>query len=249
MKIALLNFGLLQTDTVCELLASRRYQCESYSSCAEVVRRYAKEPFDLLVLDLHHREKETNLVQEVRRHIPTPVPILCVARLADQEVILESLDAGATDYIATPIRHQELSVRVTVLLRRAYPMRVYGERLQFGAYVFEPARERAERDGKLLDLTRKEFDLGLLFFRNLGRPLSRALIVETVWGADHPEMSRTMDTHVSRVRNKLGLNPKHGFRLAPVYGYGYRLEELTTDRRESPTVGSPINRLANAATA
>ncbi|MBL4951476.1 winged helix-turn-helix domain-containing protein, partial [Neobacillus sp. YIM B02564] len=62
--------------------------------------------------------------------------------------------------------------------------------------------------------------------RNTGRPLSRTLIVETVWSGNPLGMSRTMDTHVSRVRNKLGLTPGRGYRLSPVYGYGYRLDEI-----------------------
>ena len=70
------------------------------------------------------------------------------------------------------------------------------------------------------------FALALLFFRNLGRPLSRAYIHEAVWQRDTALPSRTMDTHVSRVRNKLQLKPEHGYRLVPVYSYGYRLEKL-----------------------
>jgi len=78
----------------------------------------------------------------------------------------------------------------------------------------------------VLDVTHKEFALALLFFRNMGRPLSRAYIHEAVWQRDTALPSRTMDTHVSRVRNKLQLKPEHGYRLVPVYSYGYRLEKL-----------------------
>ena len=75
-------------------------------------------------------------------------------------------------------------------------------------------------------MTQKEFSLALLFFRNIGRPLSRAYIHESVWVRENDVPSRTMDTHVSRVRNKLHLRPENGFRLVPVYSYGYRLEKL-----------------------
>jgi DNA-binding response OmpR family regulator len=93
--------------------------------------------------------------------------------------------------------------------------------------------------GKPVDVTRKEFDLALLFLRNLGRPLSRTLIVETVW-AGHPlQTSRTMDTHVSRVRNKLGLIPEQGYRLSPVYGYGYRLDEIKLGNDHGQGDGQP----------
>jgi DNA-binding response OmpR family regulator len=81
-------------------------------------------------------------------------------------------------------------------------------------------------DGEQIDVTHKEFNLALLFFRNLGRPLSRAYIHESIWVRETAVPSRTMDTHVSRVRNKLRLRPENGFRLVPVYSYGYRLEKL-----------------------
>ncbi len=90
--------------------------------------------------------------------------------------------------------------------------------------------------GKTVDLTQKEFDLALLFFRHLGRPLSRAFIHETVWSRDAELVSRTMDTHVSRVRNKLALRPENGYRLAPVYSYGYRLEQLGGNEPEKASV-------------
>jgi DNA-binding winged helix-turn-helix (wHTH) protein len=67
----------------------------------------------------------------------------------------------------------------------------------------------------------------VLFLRNVGRLLSRAEIRETVWGPRAPFSSRTLDTHVSRIRDRLGLTPSHGWRLAAVYGYGYRLQHIT----------------------
>ncbi|MFN5354833.1 MAG: helix-turn-helix domain-containing protein, partial [Burkholderiaceae bacterium] len=75
-------------------------------------------------------------------------------------------------------------------------------------------------------LTRKEFLLALLFFRHLGRPLSRATIHEAVWPKVAELNSRSLDTHISRVRSKLALRPENGYRLAPVYSYGYQLEGL-----------------------
>jgi DNA-binding response OmpR family regulator len=126
-----------------------------------------------------------------------------------------------------PVRRGELLIRVQVLLRRAYPAQNTSEQIQFGQYVFELPIGRLSLNGKQIDVTQKEFDLALLFFRNLGRPLSRAYILEAIWSREVDVPSRTMDTHVSRVRNKLHLKPENGFRLTPVYSYGYRLEELS----------------------
>jgi DNA-binding response OmpR family regulator len=229
MKIAILDFDLVQAESVCEVLARMGHACHSFTSGPELFQRVCRDSYDLLVVDVQHPEAEMNLIQAIRQHVPATVPILCITRLANEEEIVASLDAGANDYMFKPIRRRELVTRVLVLLRRAYPSQTDEEQLYFGSYVFEPRSGRLTIMGKPVEVTRKEFDLALLFFRNVGRPLSRTLIVETVWGGNPPEMSRTMDTHVSRVRHKLRLIPGCGFRLAPVYGFGYRLDQLKPD--------------------
>lgn len=226
MKIAILDFDLIQAESVCQILASIGHECYPFASSTELLQRFRREPYDALVVNLQHAEDETNLLQAVRNQVSTTVPILCITGSADEEKIVASLDAGANDYLIRPIRRRDLVARILVLLRRAYPFQTNADQLQFGTYVFEPRRGRLTVMGAPVDVTRKEFDLALLLFRHISRPLSRAFIAETVWRGDSPEISRTMDTHVSRVRNKLKLIPERGFRLAPVYGFGYRLDEV-----------------------
>jgi DNA-binding response OmpR family regulator len=143
-----------------------------------------------------------------------------------EDDIVAGVGAGASDYMIKPLRRGELLARVQAMLRRAYPSQTGAEQLQFGPYVFETRPGRLLMDGAIVDVTHKEFYLALLFFRNIGRPLSRAYIHEAVWIRETAVPSRTMDTHVSRVRNKLQLKPENGFRLVPVYSYGYRLEKM-----------------------
>lgn len=233
MKIAMLDFDLIQAKSVCAIFASLGHECHPFTSGAELLQRFSHKPYDVLILNLQHPEEEADLVQAMRKQMSSSVPILCVIGSINEDKIVATLDAGANDYMFRPIRRRDLITRVLVLLRRAYPSQTQGEQLRFGSYVFEPRTGRLTVLGKPVDVTRKEFDLALLFFRNIGRPLSRILIVETVWGENPPEMSRTMDTHVSRVRHKLGLIPGRGFRLAPVYGFGYRLDQVNPDRRDS----------------
>jgi DNA-binding response OmpR family regulator len=126
------------------------------------------------------------------------------------------------------LRRSELPLRIRVLVARAMPDKLRGPTLDFGRYAFDVRGARLQCGGQAVTLTQKEFDLALLFFRNLGRPLSRATIHEAVWPKDAEFSSRTMDTHVSRVRSKLGLKPENGYRLSPVYSYGYQLEQLAS---------------------
>jgi len=167
------------------------------------------------------------IVRQARNKLETTIPVLFMTGRSSEDDIVAGLAAGANDYMIKPIRRGELAARVQALLRRAYPSQTVNEQIQFGAYVFEPRPGRLMMDGGEIDLTQKEFDLALLLFRNIGRPLSRSYIHESVWVREQEIPSRTMDTHVSRVRNKLKLRPENGFRLVPVYSYGYRLEQLS----------------------
>jgi len=226
MKIAVVDLDVTQAKFVCEILTNAGHECTSFHESAELLQRFQREPYDVLVVTLPYVEEETNPVQAIRKQVPAAVPILYITGVTNDGGIVASLAAGANDYLIKPIRHRELVTRMLVLLRRAYPFQTDNEQLQFGSYVFELRRGRLSVMGKSVAVTKKEFDLALLFFRNVGRPLSRSLIVETVWAGNPPEISRTMDTHVSRVRNKLSLIPEHGFRLSPIYGFGYRLDKI-----------------------
>ncbi|MNL56734.1 Alkaline phosphatase synthesis transcriptional regulatory protein PhoP [compost metagenome] len=88
-----------------------------------------------------------------------------------------------------------------------------------------------------MSLAPKEFDLALLFFRNLGRLMSRDVIAECVWNREIPATSRTLDTHLSNIRQKLQLRPEHGVRLSSSYALGYRLElnSAVEDNPASPS--------------
>ena len=173
------------------------------------------------------RLEGADVLRWVREKLPAVLPVLFMTSRSGEDDIVAGLAAGADDYMIKPIRRGELVARVQALLRRAYPSQTAIEQIQFSQYIFEPRTGRLTVDGEPAELTQKEFDLALLLFRNLGRPLSRAYILEAVWLRDIEIPSRTMDTHISRVRTKLKLRPENGFRLAPVYSYGYRLEQLS----------------------
>ncbi|MCV9992573.1 winged helix-turn-helix domain-containing protein, partial [Burkholderia pseudomallei] len=117
-----------------------------------------------------------------------------------------------------------LLARIDSLLRRAYSLNAETAVREFGPYRFDANLKQAYVGDQPVNLTMKEFELALLLFQNLDRPLSRAHIVDLIWkqAADIP--SRTLDTHMSMLRAKLGLRPGSGYRLTPIYGYGYRPE-------------------------
>ncbi len=228
MRIAVLDDDRSQIDLVCQVLTSAGHVCHSFQSGKELLHQLRRESFDMLVLDWQAPDLSgEEILLWARVNLPPKLPVLFMTSRSGEDDIVAGLAAGADDYMIKPIRRSELVARVQALLRRAYPTQNGTEQIQFGQYVFETRPGRLLMDGKLTDLTQKEFDLALLLFRNIGRPLSRAYIHEAVWARDVDIPSRTMDTHISRVRSKLQLRPENGFRLAPVYSYGYRLEQIS----------------------
>jgi two-component system, OmpR family, response regulator RegX3 len=155
------------------------------------------------------------------------IPVLFgTARNAEADVVA-ALRAGADDYLVKPLRRLELLARLEAVTRRNAVENSQAQQIEVDVFRVDCEARRLLRDNQLLELTAKDFDLAVFFLRNVGRLLSRGHIRERVWSTSHAVSSRSLDTHVSRVRNKLGLTPEHGWRLTAVYGYGYRLEQLT----------------------
>ena len=154
--------------------------------------------------------------------------MLLVTSRAEDEDIVAGLNAGADDYLPKPLSPVVLEARIKALLRRAYAQTAAGPE-SYGDIAFHDAAGSVTRNGKTVALTAKEFSLAQLLFRNLHRALSRTYILETVWGNEPNLNSRSLDMHISRIRTKLDLRPEQGFRLTPIYSYGYRLERVDAD--------------------
>ena len=228
MRIAVLDDDRSRTELVCQVLTTAGHVCHPFQSGKEMLNQLRRESYDMLIIDWQVPDLSgAEVLRWAREKLAANLPVLFMTSRSGEDDIVAGLAAGADDYMIKPIRRGELVTRVQALLRRAYPSQNPIEQIQFGHYIFESRTGRLTVDGSPIDVTQKEFDLALLFFRNLGRPLSRAYILEAVWARDVEVPSRTMDTHVSRVRSKLQLRPENGFRLTPVYSYGYRLEQIS----------------------
>ncbi|MGB9990305.1 response regulator transcription factor [Pseudoduganella rhizocola] len=227
MRIVVLDHDRTQTDLISQVLTSAGHVCHGFQTAKDLLAQLRKDNYDMLIMDWQvDGMSAAELMRKARERLTEKAPVMFMTTSSGEDDIVAGLDAGADDYMIKPLRRSEMVARVQALLRRAFPSQNGAEQLQFGQYVFETRPGRLLMDGNVLDVTHKEFYLALLFFRNIGRPLSRAYIHEAVWIRETDVPSRTMDTHVSRVRNKLQLKPENGFRLVPVYSYGYRLEKL-----------------------
>ncbi|MFO1345521.1 MAG: response regulator transcription factor [Rhodocyclaceae bacterium] len=189
------------------------------------------KPFDLLLMDwILPDGSGDELLAWVRERFGWSLPIIFVtARVAEGDVAA-MLRLGADDYVCKPIRYVELGARIEALIRRrsmaAEAASGASARLQVGNVVLDPAARSVTVDGTPVALTNKEFDLAELLLRNLGTLFNRQSLLEKVWevSGEANADSRTVDTHVSRLRRKLHLEPASGWLLSTVYGHGYRLE-------------------------
>jgi DNA-binding response OmpR family regulator len=229
MRIAVLDDDSEQLEFLNSLMTEAGYACHLFLTAEHFINLSRRENFDLLIVDWGLPGLSgLQLTSWVRRNLGERIPVLMLTCRADASDIVEGLNAGADDYIVKPLQPGVLLARVRALLRRAWAPPSGGSVVEVDGYTFDARAETVVVDGKTVVLTSKEFSLALLMFQNLHRALSRGYMLEAVWGRNPDLPTRTLDMHVSRIRTKLGLRPELGYRLAPVYSYGYRLERLET---------------------
>ena len=228
MRIALLEDDMDQVVLVENWLSNSGHDCLHFESSQEFLRMVSRESFDLLILDWMLPESSgIEVLKKVRESIDWPIPILFVTIKDSERDIIEALETGADDYMIKPISKGELGARINALIRRASGEFGNKEKqIEIGQFIINLEQHEILVNENRLDITRKEYDLVLFFIRNLGRALSRSYLLEGVWGTTADINTRTIDTHVSRIRGKLNLVPEYGWKLSSIYQYGYRLEYL-----------------------
>lgn len=228
MRIALLEDDTFQAEALTVWLEAADHQVSVRHDCAGFRAALAEADFDLAILDWVLPDGSgLEVLDWLRAERGDAMPVLFITQRDREEDVVTALEHGADDYMAKPVKPLELLARVTALARRAQART--GQVLEFGPYRIDTASRTLYRDQDRIDLTHKEFDLALYLFRNLGRLISRARLLEAVWGTKAELNTRTVDTHVSRLRNKLGLAPERGWKLGAVYQHGYRLERLAPE--------------------
>lgn len=226
MRIAALDDDLSQLELIRHTMNGIQHECHVYSEGKALLRDLRQQSFDLLILDWTLPDiSGPSIVKWVREELASRIPILFVTNRRAEADLVAGLSAGADDFMVKPISVVELEARVHALLRRAYPAQ-HDVEVQFGPYHFFPQARTLQVNGEPVELKHREYELALFLFQNLGRLLSREHLREAVWGRGPEEPSRSLDTHISRLRTKLSLRPSNGFLLSAVYGLGYRLETV-----------------------
>ena len=188
--------------------------------------RYLLEDFmpDLVVLDvMFPGASGLDLLEEIRASDP-PVPVILLTARAEEGDRVAGLELGADDYVVKPFSPRELVARVRSVLRRTTPSGL-SQAAEFGRLRIDPTVREVTRDGSIVDLTAREFDLLAFLTASPRQVFSRAQLLEHVWDSS-PEWQdpATVTVHVRRIRQKLEEDPQNPRWLTTVWGVGYRFE-------------------------
>jgi DNA-binding response OmpR family regulator len=227
MRLAILEDDVSQLELIRRWLQMAGHHVHAFEQGTALLRALEQETFDALLLDWNVPDiSGIEVLKRLRQELGSRTPVLfSSARIEEADVVL-ALRQGADGYLMKPLRRLELLARLEAATRRNLPEGGETPDFQVGVFRVDASARRLFRNAEPLALTPKDFDLAVLFLRNVGRLLSRGHLWESVWNARGVLSSRTLDTHVSRLRSRLSLTPEHGWRLTAVYGYGYRLEQL-----------------------
>lgn len=190
----------------------------------EGLRQAQEQHPDILVLDLLLPGLDG---KEVCRRLKQgqatrAIPVLMLTALASETDRVIGFEIGADDYLTKPFSPRELVLRVQAILRRVSEPETKEERISLGRLVIDPQRHEVEVDGQAVELTATEFRLLRHLAQQAGRVQTREALLEQVWGYAYDGYARTVDTHVRRLRSKLG---DLGDLVETVRGVGYRLRE------------------------
>jgi DNA-binding response OmpR family regulator len=201
------------------------HSCFEFSDGRSLVRELGRTSFDLLFVDWNMPIMSgMEVIEWIKRSLTEHPGIIMMTARNHQDDIVAGLSAGADDYVIKPESAPVLVARADSVMRRYSSNRANDRYQTFGNYAFDRLSGQVKIQDETVALTAKEFQLALLFFQNLQRPLSREYIIENVWKNNVDTTTRTVDMHVSRLRAKLNLRPETGYRLHTVFGFGYRLD-------------------------
>jgi two-component system, OmpR family, response regulator RegX3 len=177
---------------------------------------------DLVLLDVMLPDGSGyDVCRELRRSSQVPI-IMLTARGEEADRVI-GLELGADDYVVKPFSAREVTARIRAVLRRAEPAAPEGGgAIEIGQIRLDPAKREVRRDGKTLELSRKEYDLLELLMRDAGTVIKRERLIEQVWDTNWFGSTKTLDVHVSGLRRKLGDDSAAPRYLHTIRGVGFR---------------------------
>ncbi len=208
-------------------LENEGYTVETAYDGATAIDMAKTGDFDLIILDLMMPQVDgLTACMRIREFSNVPI-IMLTARSEDADKII-GLESGADDYITKPFNILELKARIRALLRRANAapqQKAHSALLTVGGVTIDPEQRVALKDGQVVELTAKEYDLIELFVKNPRRVYSRENLMDLVWGYTYAGDYRTVDVHIRRLREKLEDDPAAPQHILTKWGIGYYFKD------------------------
>jgi DNA-binding response OmpR family regulator len=197
------------------------YVVDTASDGTEAFEKVTTSPFDLIILDVMLPDRNGfDLCRDIRQAgLATPILFLTARKQTADKVL--GLKLGADDYVTKPFKAEELLARIEVLLRRV-PVRSGQGVHQFGPIRVDIRRCEVTRNGSPVYLSAREFQLLRYFIERAESTIPRSELLQSVWGYSEKALTRTVDMHVSSLREKLEQNPKYPELIVTVLGVGYK---------------------------
>jgi two-component system alkaline phosphatase synthesis response regulator PhoP len=216
--------GLVLTLT--DRLKNEGFAVETARDGEAGLLRATGESFDLIILDvMMPRKNGFDVCRDLRQQgVSTPVIMLTARGQVVDKVV--GLKLGADDYVTKPFEMMELLARIEALLRRAPARSVApsSDNYQFGPVEIDFRKAEVKREGRLTELSAREFQLLRYFIEHRGNAISREELLNEVWGYNSMPSTRTVDVHVAWLRQKLEPNPRHPQYILTVHGLGYKFD-------------------------
>jgi len=198
-------------------LAGEDYEVDTCTSAEDALLK-ALADYDLFILDVMMGPVSGfRLAEKIRKELSLSTPIIFLTARDTENDRITGFNLGADDYLAKPFSIKELTARVKAVLRRTSPGQIKNTAAS-GDFTVDTANKLIFKDGKPLELTRKEYEILALFIRNTGKIFPRSEILSKIWGNDVIVTDRTVDVTVARIRKKLG---DRGNMIKNKSGYGY----------------------------
>ncbi|NOR79922.1 MAG: response regulator [Methyloprofundus sp.] len=229
LKIALLEDDLALAKLVNLWSVAEGHELQHEPRGKAFIHLIENHKFDLFIIDWNLPDiSGLDVLKRIRQTLGWNIPVLFTTGRNDEQDIVSALNQGADDYLVKPVKRYEMMARMNVMGRRKRNDSDDVKKFMIGFFQIDEKFHIIMRNEKPVPLTNKEYELALYLFKNIGKLVSRANILESVWGINSQLDTRTVDTHISRIRKKLQLGETSGLKLMSIYQHGYRLEKLDT---------------------
>lgn len=220
LKVLMVDDESRMRKLVSDFLTRKGYQVIEAGDGEEALDKfYEDKDISLIILDvMMPKLNGWDTCKEIRRN--SNVPIIMLTAKSDEASELNGFDCGADEYISKPFSPKILTARVDALIRRSYSIDS-SEIIDVGGIIINKAAHIVKIDDEEIELSFKEFELLTYFVDNKGIALSREKILNNVWNYDYFGDARTIDTHVKKLRKKLG---SKGDYIKTIWGMGYKFE-------------------------